>query len=111
MTTAVATSPQATKDPRRDKPRRQPQYAVVVLNDDLHTYAYVIVTLMKVFGYDEQKCLQLATEIDKQQRAIVWTGSLEVAELKRDQIKSAGPDHFARQRVNFPLGVELEPLP
>jgi hypothetical protein len=34
-----------------------------------------------------------------------------VAELKRDQIRSAGADFHAPQKVDFPLGVTIEPLP
>ena len=99
-----------SKDTRR-KPKRQPRYAVVVLNDYKHSYMYVINTLMKVFGYSEQKSFLHAKEIDTQGRSIVWTGTLELAELKKDQIQSAGPDFFVKEPVRFPLGVVLEPLP
>jgi hypothetical protein len=34
-----------------------------------------------------------------------------VAELKRDQIRSTGPDFYAAKKVEFPLGVLIEPLP
>lgn len=94
----------------KQKPKHQPRYAVVVLNDDLHTFDYVILTLAKVFGYSLEHGFQLASEIDRTGRAIVWTGALEHAELKRDQIVGMGPDVFASQPVTFPLGVELEPV-
>lgn len=84
---------------------------MVVLNDDDHTFPYVIETFMKVFGYEQGKCFQLAQEIHTQGRGIVWTGPKEVAELKRDQIRSAGPDLHASKKVNYPLGVVLEPMP
>ena len=93
-----------------NKPKRQPRYAVIVLNDDLHTFKYVILSLEKVFGYPVERGFQLATEIHHRGRAIVWTGALEIAELKRDQLRGMGPDVFASQPVNFPLGVELEPI-
>jgi ATP-dependent Clp protease adaptor protein ClpS len=93
------------------KPKRLPPYAVVVLNDDLHTIDYVIETFIKVFGYAPEKCYQLALAIHTQGRAIVWSGPKEVAELKRDQIRSAGPDLHASKKVEFPLGVVIEPLP
>lgn len=97
--------------PERTRPKRLPPYAVVVLNDDLHTFAYVIETFTKVFGYGKPKCFRLAMQIHLSGRAIVWSGPKEVAELKRDQVRSAGPDVHATRRVEFPLGVELEPLP
>ncbi|OYV91915.1 MAG: hypothetical protein B7Z73_05250 [Planctomycetia bacterium 21-64-5] len=99
------------QDTAKRKPKKLPPYAVVVLNDEDHTFPYVIETFMKVFGYDQTKSFQLAQEIHQSGRGIVWTGPKEVAELKRDQIRSAGPDLFASKKVTYPLGVVLEPLP
>jgi ATP-dependent Clp protease adaptor protein ClpS len=93
------------------KPKRLPPYAVVVLNDDDHTFNYVIETFMKVFGYNQTRSFLLARDIHVQGRAAVWTGPKEVAELKRDQIRSAGPDLFATNKVTYPLGVVIETLP
>ncbi|HVX16161.1 MAG TPA: ATP-dependent Clp protease adaptor ClpS [Pirellulales bacterium] len=95
----------------RPKPKRLPPYAVVVLNDDDHTFPYVIETFMKVFGYTQTKSFLLASDIHVHGRAAVWTGPKEVAELKRDQIRSAGPDLFAASKVTYPLGVVLEARP
>ena len=103
--------PAAPKADPRNKPKRQPPYAVIVENDDDHSYDYVILGLCKVCGHSMESAFKLATEIDRTGRAAVWTGSLEVAELKRDQIIGLGPDFFARNPVLYPLGVYLEPLP
>jgi ATP-dependent Clp protease adaptor protein ClpS len=92
------------------KPKKQPRYAVVVLNDDEHTFHYVILALGRVFGYGIERGFELANAIHTHGRAIVWTGALEIAELKRDQLRGFGPDVFASQPVTFPLGVELEPV-
>ncbi len=90
----------------------QPRYAVVVLNDEDHTFDYVINMFLKVFRYETEKCFLLTREIHEKGRAIVWTGSLEVAELKKEQIQSMGRDFFNEKKVvDYPLGVELEPLP
>lgn len=91
--------------------QRQPGYAVVVENDDLHTFEYVTEGLQKVCGHSLQKAFLLALEIDSQGRAIVWSGTKELAELKRDQIRGLGPDHFGPKPVTFPLGTYIEPLP
>ena len=93
------------------KPKTQPPYAVVVFNDDEHTFPYVVETFMKVFGYPLEKSHTLAEQIHNEGRGIVWSGAREVAELKRDQIRSAGPDFYAEKKVGFPLGVTIEPLP
>jgi ATP-dependent Clp protease adaptor protein ClpS len=94
-----------------NKPRRLPPHAVVVLNDNDHTFQYVIDVFRKVLGYRQEKCQLLAVQIHQQGRGIVWSGPKEVAELKRDQILSAGPDFYAARKVEGPLGVFIEPLP
>lgn len=107
--TVVVTARPAPTD--RSKPKRQPPYAVIVENDDFHTFEYVIEALSKVCGYNRQKALLLAVEIDSQGKAMVWSGTRELAELKCEQIRGMGTDHFAPQPVTFPLGVYIEPLP
>ncbi len=87
-----------------------PPYAVVVLNDDLHTFAYVIETFIQVFGYAPDTCYRLATAIHTQGRAIVWSGPIEDAQQKRDQILWAGADLYASLKVEFPLKAVIEPL-
>ena len=108
MSTDTLTLPEADV---REKTRRQPPYHVILLNDDDHTYEYVIEVLQKVCGYDFQKAFVLTQTVDLTGRAIVWTGTKEVAELKRDQIRGFGPDFYAQQTVKFPLGVTIEPMP
>jgi ATP-dependent Clp protease adaptor protein ClpS len=104
----VTSRPAPAAGPR---PKRQPPYAVIVENDELHTFDYVIEVLSKVCGYNRQKALLLAIEIDSQGKANVWSGSRELAELKCDQIRGMGPDHFAPRPVTFPLGAYIEPMP
>jgi ATP-dependent Clp protease adaptor protein ClpS len=72
--------------------RRQPPYHVVLLNDDDHSYDYVIRMLKELFAHPEEKGYLLAKEVDTRGRVIVCTTSLERAELKRDQIHAYGPD-------------------
>ena len=43
------------KQPADAKPKQQPPYAVVLFNDEEHTFQYVIETLMKVFGYPKER--------------------------------------------------------
>lgn len=80
------------KEERKEKTRRQPPYNVVLLDDDDHTYDYVIEMLMKLFGHPQEKAFRMAEEVDATGRVIVFTTTLEHAELKRDQIHSYGPD-------------------
>jgi ATP-dependent Clp protease adaptor protein ClpS len=106
----TTTKPAPAKSKNAPKPKPQPQYKVIVLNDDFHTYPYVIEALMRVCGHSLEMAYQLAVEIDSDGLAAVWSGSLEVAELKRDQIRGFGPDDYATNPVTFPLGCYIEPI-
>ncbi len=109
----AAESKQKVRPTEKNKTRtkRQPPYVVIVHNDDFHTFQYVIELLMRICGHNRLRALHLAFAIHNKGQASVWTGSLEVAELKRDQIRGYGPDSYASTKVSFPLGVTIEPLP
>lgn len=74
------------------KLRFQPPYHVILLNDDDHSYEYVIAMLKELFGHPLEKGFLLAEEVDSAGRAIVLTTTREHAELKQDQIHAYGPD-------------------
>jgi ATP-dependent Clp protease adaptor protein ClpS len=86
------------------------QYAIVVYNDDDHTFEYVIRVFVAVFRYNAQKCDQLAVAIHRQGKAVVWTGVLEHAELKLQQICSAPADNFGTKVVSYPLQAEIRQI-
>ncbi len=71
-----------------------PPYNVVLLNDDDHSFEYVIVMLKTLFGHPPEKGYKMAVEVDTTGRVVVATTNLEQAELKRDQIQAFGPDPF-----------------
>jgi ATP-dependent Clp protease adaptor protein ClpS len=98
------------KKKREQKPKQQPRYQVILWNDDDHTYAYVIVMLMQVFGYPAEKGYQLAQEVDTQGRAIVLTTTKEHAELKRDQIHAFGKDGLV-DGCKGSMWATIEPVP
>lgn len=107
--------PTATPDVLPDtdtdtRTRRQPPYAVVLHNDDLNGFAFVIGVLRVVFGYEVERCVALTLEAHEKGRSVVWVGALEVAELKADQIHSCGPDPAAKDKGAQPLGVTVEPM-
>ena len=70
----------------------QPLYHVILLNDEDHTYDYVIEMLQKIFGFSETTALSHAVEVDTNGTTILLTCELEKAEAKRDQIHRYGPD-------------------
>jgi ATP-dependent Clp protease adaptor protein ClpS len=77
---------------KQDKPEKEPRFHVILWNDDVHTFEYVIIMLNVLFGYPVEKGFQLAKEVHTRGRAIVFTSSLEQSEIKRDQILGFGPD-------------------
>jgi ATP-dependent Clp protease adaptor protein ClpS len=90
-TAEPAVAPEQQTDDKK-KPKRQPPYNVILWNDDDHTYQYVMLMLLELFGHELEKGFQLAEQVDKQGRAIVLTTTREHAELKRDQIHAYGKD-------------------
>jgi ATP-dependent Clp protease adaptor protein ClpS len=88
--------------------KRQPPYHVVLMNDDDHSYAYVILMLKELFGHPVEKGYQLADKVDKEGRAIVLTTTREHAELKQDQIHAYGPDPTI-ERCKGSMTAEIEP--
>ncbi len=82
----------STKANSRDKTKKQPPYHVILLNDDDHSYEYVIGMLHKLFGHPPERGYQMAEEVNTKGRVVVATTSKERAELKRDQIHAFGAD-------------------
>jgi ATP-dependent Clp protease adaptor protein ClpS len=69
-----------------------PRYHVILLDDDDHSYEYVIEMLGALFGHSVETAYQMACEVDRTGRVIVETTTRERAELKRDQIHAYGAD-------------------
>jgi ATP-dependent Clp protease adaptor protein ClpS len=92
----------------KEQVRTQPPYHVVLINDDDHSYEYVIVMLQELFAHPPEKGFLLAKEVDETGRAIVCTTTLERAELKQEQIHAYGPDPRI-ERCKGSMTAELEP--
>ena len=69
-----------------------PLYHVVLLNDDEHTYDYVIEMLQTLFCFTTAEAFQHAVEVDTTGRTVVITCELPAAEFARDQIHGYGAD-------------------
>ena len=96
------------REKRARKPKRQPRYHVILWDDDDHSYEYVIVMMKKLFGYDVQRGYQIATQVDREGRAICLTTTREHAELKRDQIHAFGKDSLIT-RCAGSMTASIEP--
>jgi ATP-dependent Clp protease adaptor protein ClpS len=67
-------------------------YHIILLDDNHHSYDYVIEMLTGIFGHSYERAYQMAVIVDTKKRVIVETTHKERAELKRDQIQSYGAD-------------------
>jgi len=67
-------------------------YHVIILNDDDHTFEYVIEMLQAIFGLPYATALAHTVEADSTGSSIVFTTTLKEAEHKRDRIHAYGPD-------------------
>jgi ATP-dependent Clp protease adaptor protein ClpS len=69
-----------------------PLFRVVLLDDNDHTYDYVIEMLQKIFVFSLERAYGHAEEVDRCGRTVLITCELAPAEFARDQIQSYGPD-------------------
>jgi ATP-dependent Clp protease adaptor protein ClpS len=67
-------------------------YHLVLLDDDQHTYAYVIEMLAAVFGYGPAKAYALATIVDSAGRVILETAGLEQVTRHQERVHGFGAD-------------------
>jgi ATP-dependent Clp protease adaptor protein ClpS len=103
------TLPAPAKPREQEKTKRQPPYNVVLLDDDYHTFEYVIAMLQQLFGYPVEKGFQMAQEVHTTGRVIVLTTTKEHAELKRDQIHAFGPDPLCSKHSVGSMSAVIEP--
>lgn len=91
---------------RASKPA--PLWNVVLLDDDDHTYTYVVEMLQRLFGHGVEQAYRLAREVDCEGRVVVLTAPFERAEFKRDQILAYGRD-WRLDRSAGSMSAVLEP--
>jgi len=72
--------------------RQERLFNVVLLDDDDHTYEYVIEMLCATFFMSPKAAFQHAVEVDSSGRTIVLTCERDAAEFGREQIHAYGAD-------------------
>ncbi|MBI2767462.1 MAG: ATP-dependent Clp protease adaptor ClpS [Chloroflexi bacterium] len=70
----------------------EPPFHLILLDDDEHSYGYVIHMLGVIFGYSKEKGFAIACMVDAQGQAILMTGSHDEVERKQHQVHSFGAD-------------------
>jgi ATP-dependent Clp protease adaptor protein ClpS len=85
-----------------------PLYSVVLLDDNDHTYDYVIEMLQKIFIFSLEEAYRHAEEVDRRGRTVLITCELQQAEFARDQIHAYGPD-WRLPRSQGSMSAVIEP--
>lgn len=85
-----------------------PLYRVVLLDDNDHTYDYVIEMLQKIFIFPLDEAYRHAEEVDRCGRTVLITCELGEAEFARDQIHAYGPD-WRLPRSKGSMAAVVEP--
>jgi ATP-dependent Clp protease adaptor protein ClpS len=86
-----------------------PPYNVILMNDDFHSFDFVVGVLRKVFGVPEEQAFLLALRAHETGRSVVWTGAKETAEFKVEQIRTYHEKRAADQKDLGPLDCYIEP--
>ena len=103
--TSTTTRPQEKKG---QKIEGLPPYDVILLDDDDHSFEYVVRMLKTLFGHPLEKGYRMAMEVHTTGRVVVATTNLEQAELKRDQIRAFGPGPLV-PRCKGSMSATVEP--
>lgn len=74
--------------------RTIPRYHVILLDDNDHSFNYVIRMTIELFGFDAAKACSAAEEVHSTGRTILATLPLEHAEVKQQQVHAYGPDPY-----------------
>ncbi|MFN0131186.1 MAG: ATP-dependent Clp protease adaptor ClpS [Phycisphaerales bacterium] len=81
---------------------------VVLLDDDGHSYDYVIEMVVSLFGHSKEKAFEIAKAVDTDGRPILLTTHKEHAEFKRDQVHAFGPDRRMAESAGS-MSAVIEP--
>src|SRR5947209_3319657 len=100
-----------TETQEETRTRRMPPYNVILDNDDHHSMPFVVEVLCKVLGCPVERAFQLMLEAHTSGRAVIWTGSREVAELKAEQVHTFHETRDTDGANLGPLGCTVEPAP
>ncbi len=87
-----------------------PVWQLILLDDDDHTYEYVIEMLGAVFGYSTERAYQLAKEVDATGRSVIYSGALEIVEMKQERVHAYGAD-WRIERCAGSMTTVIEPAP
>lgn len=85
-------------------------YAVILHNDPVNSVEYVTEVIRDVFGYRTRKAVWLMLKAHITGKSRLWSGPLESAESKKNEMISRGPDPTRKHKNPDPLTVTLEKI-
>ncbi len=94
MSTTVTNPETQARTESQQKTERPWLWNVVLLNDEAHTYDYVIKLCADLFAHPTERGYQIAKRVDSQGRAVLLTTHKEHAELKCEQVHGFGRDEL-----------------
>ena len=98
-----------TSEQTTEHEEHAPLYRVVLLDDDDHTYDYVIEMLQKIFVFTLEEAYRHAEEVDATGRTVLITCEKPHAEFARDQVISYGAD-WRLERSKGSMSAIVEPV-
>ncbi len=104
--------PKPSVSPQSEVAEREelvPQYRVVLLDDNDHTYDYVIEMLQRIFIFSFEQAYRHAEEVDRLGRTPLIACELSEAEFARDQIHAYGAD-WRLPRSKGSMSAIIEPV-
>lgn len=87
-----------------------PMYHLILMDDDDHTYMYVVEMLGDVFGYGREKAFALASIVDHEGTVIVETAGHEQVLRHQERIHGFGADPRV-PRCAGSMSAVIEPVP
>ena len=80
--TEVGTEVEEASESGLDQP-----WHVVVSNDPVNLMSYVTLVIRRIFGYSQEKAVEMMLQVHQRGSCIVWTGAREQAELYVKQLQ------------------------
>jgi ATP-dependent Clp protease adaptor protein ClpS len=110
---AVVAPPEERRQTKRPPPatRREPNFHVIIWNDNEHSPPYVIEMLIRLFHHSAAQAYDITWRIDHLGKGVACTCHRELAELKREQIQSYGGDFSLADAPPVSMRATLEPAP
>jgi ATP-dependent Clp protease adaptor protein ClpS len=97
--------PDGSEDDSLDLPDESTRYDLVILNDDTHSFDYVVALLRDLFGISWDTGYGMTETIDWRGERVVFTGTWDEVTQKRAGIIGYGPDPWTGTQE--PLQVEI----